>query len=208
MKLIIDALNAIGSDFLQNELAYLALTSKVEMPVRDKLAYKLHSNPSCKEIVAREWKRVDIALLEDKSKDLKGNTKAYSWIDNTNPKALIELKAMYTGDFNLEKGTNQYIDALKVDSSSMEIIGNEIANYNILLATHIEDEVESPYPPQIKYPSIANRTAGNNIEEVINDISGELEEHFEKESITPGVIDAGEAFGLKVKLMFWVIETK
>jgi len=206
VKLIIDTLNSIGSDFRQNELAYLALTSKVEMPVRDKLAYKLHSNPNCEAIIAREWKRVDIALLEDKTDTFPPNAKVYSWLGNA--EALIELKAVYTGDFKSKSSTVKYIADLERDLNSMNEIGMGKPKYNILLATHIHQKIQKPYPPQIKYPSIANRTAGNDIEEVINDISGKLKKTFEKKPIATGIIDAGEAFGLEVKVMFWVIETK
>lgn len=78
---LVETLRTIGEDFQENELAYLALTGKVENPFRDRLAFKLHRNLSPEVVVAKEWRRVDIAILRSEV-----------------PLALIELKAMYTFD--------------------------------------------------------------------------------------------------------------
>jgi len=57
-----------GKTFDENELAYLAITSKIEIPLRDNIAFHLQNNHSNK-IVCREWtspetrKRADIAIM-------------------------------------------------------------------------------------------------------------------------------------------------
>ena len=76
------ALLNIDKLFGKNELAYLALTSKIENPIRDKIAVYLNNKLYEKDIlIAREWKRTDIAAIK--------NGVAVS---------LIEIKAMYTFD--------------------------------------------------------------------------------------------------------------
>jgi hypothetical protein len=58
-----NALAAIEAD--PDELAYLALTSKPEFQIRDRLAYRLHHQlDEMNRRVAREWHRVDLALLD------------------------------------------------------------------------------------------------------------------------------------------------
>jgi hypothetical protein len=77
-----NALAHIGDSFEENELAYLALTSKAELPIRDRLAFNLHKRFWKDEIVVtREWQRTDLALLK-----------------NNEPLLICELKAGYTFD--------------------------------------------------------------------------------------------------------------
>lgn len=52
------------ASFALNELAHLALTSKAEGPIRDRLAFALRSQLAGDGlVVAREWRRIDIAVL-------------------------------------------------------------------------------------------------------------------------------------------------
>ena len=60
------ALEALEDNcFSDNELAYLALTSKVEQPIRDRLAFALYGAIGEECVVSREWakprskKRID-----------------------------------------------------------------------------------------------------------------------------------------------------
>ena len=71
----------IQSYFKKDELAYLALTGKIEHPIRDRLAFRLHKRLKNLKIV-REWKRTDLAILDS----------------NNIPTRILELKAMYTFD--------------------------------------------------------------------------------------------------------------
>ena len=89
---LISALKEVESAFLQNELAYLALTQKVEHVFRDKLAFLLHQRlqtgkPSY--VVCREWQRADLAILE-----------------NQLPVLIVEAKAGYS--FDIMRGDNGY----------------------------------------------------------------------------------------------------
>jgi hypothetical protein len=75
-----DALSAMPND----ELAYLALTTKSEGPMRDRIAFHLHKTHKESEFwVAREWKRIDLAFIGRSDRE---------------PICLVELKAIYTVD--------------------------------------------------------------------------------------------------------------
>ena len=85
------------SGFRPDELAYLALTSKPELAVRDRLAYRLHEKlKQDGSLVAREYhignrQHADIAILHGKDS---------GWTT----KVLIELKV--SSFFNLDRGVH------------------------------------------------------------------------------------------------------
>src|SRR4051812_23233142 len=113
------ALAEIGGDFRPNELGYLAITSKVEGPFRDRLAYRLHQSyePSGL-VVSREWNRIDLAVL-----DAAGS-----------PVCLIELKAMYT--FDAFKNLRFFTNATSADElKAQQHAGEGTAVYSLLLVT-------------------------------------------------------------------------
>lgn len=63
-KLIESTLDNLGEHFKPHELAYLALTGKIESVIRDRLAYLLHIGGVFKpSVVNREWKKIDIAIV-------------------------------------------------------------------------------------------------------------------------------------------------
>lgn len=74
-----ETLVRVGEAFADDELAYLAATTKIELPFRDRLAYLSHRRFEPEGVlVAREWQRIDLAMLT---------------ADGT-PVCLVELKAM------------------------------------------------------------------------------------------------------------------
>lgn len=69
-NIIRNAMTTLGEHYESNatsdpsELAYLALTAKLELVIRDKLAYRLQKDEALKSLVVRrEWKKVDLAIL-------------------------------------------------------------------------------------------------------------------------------------------------
>ncbi len=65
-----DALREVGKSFLQEELAFYALTSKIELPLRDKLAYCLFKEYNKDYDVKRECNRRDIVVFNKPSTKL------------------------------------------------------------------------------------------------------------------------------------------
>ncbi len=75
-------LEAAAASIDPGELAYLALTSKIERPLQDRLAWLLHIRlPGW--VVSREWRAIDIAILSAGAES---------------PLVLLEAKAMYSFD--------------------------------------------------------------------------------------------------------------
>ena len=65
----------IDKEFRQDELAYLATTTKVEGPFRDRLSFLLHLDYYRSGfVVAREWNRVDLAVLSSAGEPITART--------------------------------------------------------------------------------------------------------------------------------------
>lgn len=97
-----ESLSGIGSSFQPDELAFLAATSKVELPIRDRLAWNLQRLIGEEFIVAREWRRADLAVLAGEG-----------------VVAQLEAKALYS--FNVLQPANRkaYLDRLIADAAKM-----------------------------------------------------------------------------------------
>lgn len=186
------ALGAIGGEFRTNELAYLATTTKVEAAIRDRLAFRLHQDyePSgC--VVAREWNRVDLAVL-----DAAGA-----------PLALVELKAMYTFDAfgNLRHFTNA-TTADEIKAQSLAVTGTAV--YSLLLATHLGGAVEPRFLKPVKYSGGINRAVAKHGDAaaVRARASEIIDKDLETRAVTTrGEIPGGSAFGLSVSVLYWLI---
>src|SRR5688500_12016668 len=91
-KLLVTAIQDAGMSFEPGELAFIALTSKVERPFVDRLSYELHrSLDPDRYRVAREFlvagAQADIAIVENQSL-----------------RVVIEAKAMCSADCTRENG--------------------------------------------------------------------------------------------------------
>jgi hypothetical protein len=187
------AFGEISNSPKDNHLAYLALTSKIEIPIRDKLAHTLYKNLHDKKInVAREWPgksgRSDIALL-----------------DNNNPKAIIEVKAFYTFDL-IKKNAADYINEVKKDiDKAKEAANDDTEIYALLLATHPHNVPE--HSDAIKYyKSIQNMYKSNENEathrtNAVNNVSNlQLNNRIN----ASGSITCEKAFGVNVDVLWWL----
>ena len=144
---LVSTLKLVGKHFTKNELAYLSLTSKIELPIRDQWAFLLHSELSKNGlIVSREWKRIDLAILK-----------------NGIPLAFVELKAMYSFNAALDpKGISGFIDAMSKDEKKATILaGGTTEIFTVLLATHPCSIIDSSFSWIIKYRSDINQAIGN-----------------------------------------------
>lgn len=80
---LLTLLQDLPAQFAENELAFLGATSRIDLPIRDKVAFQLHKQYGNDFLVSREWRRFDfpgrcdIALLDKMGK----------------PEALIQFKA-------------------------------------------------------------------------------------------------------------------
>jgi hypothetical protein len=179
--------------FGPNELAYLALTSKPEFAVRDKLAFYLHNALSENEyIVAREWKRSDLVVL------LAGK-----------PQVIVELKAMY--HFNVLNGATKphpYQSRVEADvQKALRLAEPETEVYALLLSTHPHSSFSFSLSGVIKYLSHINRAYQQiqTQEEIRERAIRHVQEWFDGAEVTTGTIEGGTAFGARVDVDYWLV---
>ncbi|WP_455537809.1 hypothetical protein [Terrisporobacter sp.] len=192
IKSIEESINLFGED----ELAYLSLTSKNELVIRDKIAYKLYLD--LKDLViAREYSprgissRIDLAVLDDnKLKDI------------------IDLKSMYT--FDGVDGLEKFIDSVNKDfKKNQGLVNSEINQWSIIIATHPKQVPSKCYKDYIKYYSSIKRYI-NQVDKpdyLIDIMDLKIRNSFEsdKYDVEHYVANVGKAFGIDVDICFWVI---
>ncbi|MCQ8118191.1 hypothetical protein [Methylomonas rosea] len=196
------SLLTISLGFRQNELAYLALTSKIEHAIRDKIAFHLQENLTFS-IVAREWrfilnskkKLIDIAVVDSEGKET----------------SLIEIKAIYTLEAFLKRKTS-FKDVLNYDKEKLEGFEskNAVERYLLLLATHpnIQSVIIQPFDKIIKYSGYINRFFNASGVDYSQDAKNIIDQHcstLDKNFICD-VIDAGKKFNIDVRIYWWLIK--
>lgn len=187
-----DALAAIGSEFRSNELAYLATTTKVEASVRDRFAYQLHRDyEDAGLIVAREWNRIDLAVLDGKG----------------SPISLVELKAMYS--FDALRNIRLFTSATSDDEvKAHRRAEGHTAVYSLLLVTHLAGTVPTKFLKPVKYSGGINRALAKHGDEsaVLAGASAAIDVDLAGRNVVArGKIDGGCAFGLSVSVHYWLV---
>jgi hypothetical protein len=196
-KLLSDTLNSVPKKFTKNELAYLSLTGKIELPFRDKWAFILYKKlPRQDFIVSREWtyeqKRIDLAILHNQHKP--------------EPKVLIELTAMYTFDALSKKIRTAYIQKLKNDEKKAKKAKKEV--YLVLLMVHPRKQIGEKYEGIVKYRSKINKALKESENSVKKNAIQEINSCFKKAKFHPrySACDIGKAFGVDIELLYWLIK--
>ena len=194
MALVNSSLKETIKKFHKNELAFLALTTKIELPLRDRWAYVLFSKLSKTDfLVSREWKRTDIAIIK-KSK----------------PSVLIEIKALYTFDAISERGNyKERINYLQSDEEkAFKLAFKDTHIYTVLFATHPLSVVPHRLEGIVKYvPGINMAFRKYKDASKIKKIAvGRIREEFKgKKLIAEGTLKAGSAFGIETEIIYWIL---
>ena len=197
-NILIQSLEQVVDEFGKDELAFLALTTKIELPLRDRLAYVLYKKLKTEGlIVSREWRRVDLAILGETAPQ----------------EVLIELKAMYTFDAVNERGYyKKCIDYLFEDiKNASELVGKSEDIYGILLVTHPMQIIPFKFERIIKYmPGIngALKRLGNQKQgaDVSVDRIDKLLVEGEHTIIKKGTLLGGSAFSIETNVLYWIIK--
>ncbi len=197
------ALQCIPSQFPDGKLAYLALTSKVEGPFRDALAYQLHTTlPEYQ--VCREWFKTDLAILRDGQ-----------------PCVLLEAKAMASFDGakpGRKKGNaKHFTDDMRKDETKMRnllarkgIAAGKVLQYTLLVVTVHKDRVPRELYGVIKYAGNIDR-AFNRHGDAAN-VQKKCDEEIQtclkgkgRRIVGRGELGVGTAFGREVALCYWLV---
>ena len=137
-----DALGQLGAAFADDELAYLTVTSKVEGPVRDRLAWALQTKLGSDFVVAREYRRADLAVL----------TATGTLV------AQVEAKVLCTFNAVNEADRARYLGYLAKDAHKMTTL---TASDHFLLSIVFDVRGDIPSEPAgvVKYATHINRCA-------------------------------------------------
>lgn len=134
---LLEAVERLRTAFADGELAYLAVTSKPEHHLRDRLAWLLHTSLPPHYVVSREWRKRDLAVLE-----------------GSEPRVLIEAKALYGFDALSPAGRAKYLGYLVADLDKMAGTADEAAPYLLSFVTHVEGDIAQHLRPHVvKYSS-------------------------------------------------------
>lgn len=197
--LLISALGEIGSAFPPDELAYLALTQKVEHAVRDKLAFKLHQrliSVQPEALVCREWLRADLAVLR-----------------SDKPVLILEAKAIYTFDI-VKQGAHHPFPALVAADlekaaawSSAAPDDSPLETFSLVIATHPHTAPGAKYRQAVKYFGGVNKYAiESNTYEAACTIMSQKMAHVEQ--VYSCEVRAGKAFDIDVSVFLWLYKPK
>ena len=191
-----DALKHLGEEFKTNELAYLALTSKVEKQVIDRLAFRLHRECGNDHIaipreftVPKKIQRVDLAIVENKM-----------------PRLFLEAKAMQSFNVNLPEEGRGYPAAIRKDKAKLKAYKPPKNHPNLdkvvlHLTTHTSSKPAKKWDGVVKYASRIRNYRPQSIDELKN----KLDQQLPKKTFpvcTSGDIRGGCAFSMSVTIHF------
>lgn len=193
---LVETIKESMNSFRENELAYLSMTGKNELLIRDRIAYELYSKYS-NYIISREYNpsgvksRIDLAILE-----------------NGKIKDIIELKSVYTFD---SADMRNYINAINKDfNKNSELVIDGVNQYEIIIATHIKEVPNEEFKDCVKYYRLIKKYL-NNIEYsniLVEDLDYIIKKEFseEKYEIRKFKVTAGQSFGVNVDVWFWILK--
>jgi hypothetical protein len=204
-----------NSKLNNEESAYLAMTSKFELPLRDKLAYSLFKyfkeRGTENKYVCREWastdrRRVDIAIMET---------------DNV-PQYLIEVKATntqhgYGGFKGKEKRLNHirpHVKSLIKQLHGLKHTHKKSEVYGIFIGTHPQRKINEKYNVMVKscYSSPGKKVISEIEKAYKSTISDILKKEMEKGVIsykeTPIYIDLDMFYETPISLIIYIVEYK
>ena len=190
------ATERVRTSYHNNELAYLALTSKIEHPIRDKVAFCMGERLKSEDLIAaREWarghQRSDLAIL-------RGGM----------PAAIFEFKAMYSFD-GVHKRGEPYLDLMRKDLEKASALATDDTElYSVLLVTHPEREIGDGLRGIVKYQPYIDRAINKfgTPSRIMESCNNNLHDALDTPSkVSHGCVEAGEYFGINVKIHYWLL---
>ncbi len=196
-----NVMNTLPICFSCNELAYLALTGKVENQVRDKLAYLI--NQRYKDWrVTREWNRADIAIFKNKSKEPTIiELKAIITFDAVKPKKDPgkELRNSLNGTKGLRPDMKRWKQGKRLKHGVKQVFG-------IMLAAHPSKEILENLE-RLKIVKYADDIKKFWPKEE-RDNKKWLEDCCKKLGKYDGLWDVGRYWGIGMEVAFWILPRK
>lgn len=197
-QIIGKSINNIKGTYGINELAFLAMQGKIELQLRDKIAWYIEQNIKENYCVKREYntpgsgrEKCDLSIL-DKNNDMR-------------PVCLIEFKAHSAATF--EKG---YIKKCTDDIKKMQRIAQGITSAPEIYYIFFQTQHQGKLPENkglIAYYSIIKKALKKNIE--VKGIHEQWDNNYSKfGTINKIKIEAGEYYGLIVDIHAMILKPK
>jgi hypothetical protein len=198
-SIIQEEISNIANYYNSNEVAYLALTAKVEATLRNKLAYRLQQRMIDEQTtlqVARDWQDTDIAIITS----------------NGQAEALIYLKSGYIPD---ETDANESMigfypkKVLDAAQKANQIGFDHTKTYAVLFYTHQNKSVAEVYRKTVKHDNAFLRAfKKHTAEEMLSSAKKNITTFFENKNLKPIhiTIEAGTCWDVKVEIHTWLVE--
>jgi len=121
---VAEELAGVGDAFEPHELAYLALTTRVENQVRNRLAWRLHQRLAAQGLIAaRDWIRSELAILDDGAR----------------PLTIVQAAALHDADVQSDRNWDAYAARIGADArKTRKVLGpdGEILLLAVSVAVH------------------------------------------------------------------------
>jgi hypothetical protein len=191
-------LRGLTRRFAKNELAVLAFSSKVELAVRDRLAYAL-SRRLPRSLVVRERRRADLAVLSDEA--------------TPKPLMLLEATAMYSFDL-IEQKPGRSVSPEKVQRDVTKLratrdLPRDAQLFVLIVASH---------PKRVPDRGTGAREAMKYARQIVRTLSARSADELAAQAsrnvssrlgylgqVRSGVIKGGEAYGVPIEIHHWLI---
>ncbi|MDY0090630.1 MAG: hypothetical protein RBR78_09720 [Flavobacteriaceae bacterium] len=182
----------VGILFQREEIAYLGLTSKIEIQLRDKLALALHNEFKDQFIVTREWKKCDLAILNKHTLE---------------PILLLELKNCYSCDLIKNSTLKEYELEIKKDLNKSETLSTKnTLFYSILFVTKPRTIIPDEYLKVIKYSKAINTALKKWESWETIEILGEANFRNLFDIIYEGNIKKDTSFGIECAFYYFIVK--
>ena len=194
-QIIEDSIKNITKTYGKDELAFLAMQGKIELQLRDKIAWYLEQNIPNNYCVKREYnipgngrQKCDLAILDK---------------NNMQPVCLIEFKAHSAATFEMD-----YINKCKNDIAKMQSIAQGTTPDPEIYYIFFQTEHQGDLPEKnglIAYYDIIKKALENKLS--ITDIHNQWDRNYKYfGTITKLQIPAGGYYGLKVDIHTMILK--
>jgi hypothetical protein len=194
-QFIEESIKNITKTYGINELAFLAMQGKIELQLRDKIAWYLEQNIPNNYCVKREYnipgngrQKCDLAILDT---------------NNMKPVCLIEFKAHSAATFEMD-----YINKCTDDIAKMQSIAQGITPDPEIYYIFFQTEHQGTPPPNnglIAYYGIIKKALKDNLG--VNDIHNQWNNNYSNiGTIKKITIAAGKYYGLKVDIHTMILK--
>ena len=202
-KIIEDSINNIHKTYVNNELAFLAIQGKIELQLRDKIAWYIEKKLKTKQYIEQNIKAGQYCVRREyNAPGNKGRKKCDLAIldinNNMKPVCLIEFKAHSAATY--EEGYKNKCDAdIKKMRGIASSTGPTPEIYYIFFQTEHQERLPLPVNNGlIAYYGIIKRALKQKLG--ITDIHKKWDENYKNGTITKLQIPAGIYYGLEVDI--------